>query len=289
MQNAPTTQAPGLYRKKVGDIVVTAIIDGVLNGDFGLVKGIDEAEAEQVLTTHFRPGKPVISINCFVIHTGGKVVMIDSGCGSNSMFDAGRMPQVLDAAGVPPDTVDTVIMTHLHPDHAGGLASADGRAVFPNAEFLVHADEAKFWLETENPPAEMKPFFDGAKAAVKPYKDRMRTFAKGEVAPGIEAEPLPGHTPGHTGYLITSGKDSLLMWTDIVHLPVLQARHPEVHLVFDIDPEQAKAQRKRMFDKAASDRLLIAGSHMDFPTLAHLERAGDGTYAFVPDVWRPTI
>lgn len=289
MQNAPSAQAHGLYRKKIGDMVVTAIIDGVLNADFGLLKGIDEAEAEAVLTAHFRPGKPVISINCFVIHTGGKVVMIDSGCGKNAMFDAGRLPAALIAAGVSPDTIDTVIMTHLHPDHAGGLATEDGRPFFPNAEFLVHQDEAKFWLETENPPEAMKPFFEGAKAAVKPYRDRMRTFTKGEVAPGIEAEPLPGHTPGHTGYHITSGKDSLLLWTDIVHLPALQARHPEVYLAFDIDPEQAKAQRKRLFDKVATDRLLVAGSHMDFPALAHLERSSEGGYAFVPEVWRPTI
>ena len=289
MQNAATTQAPGLYRKKVGDIVVTALVDGVLHANYGIVKGIGEAEAEKLQTENFRPGQPIVTINCFVVHTAGKVVIIDSGCGKNDMFEAGHLPMALNAAGVSPDAVDIVIMTHLHPDHDGGLATADGRPFFPNAELLVHQDEAKFWLDTENPPAEMKPFFDGAKAAVEPYKDRLRTFAKGEVAPGIEAEPLPGHTPGHTGFHINSGKDSLLMWSDIVHVPVLQARHPEVYVSFDIDPEQAKAHRKRLFDKAATDRLLIAGSHMDFPTLAHVERTSDGAYAFVPEVWRPFL
>ncbi len=289
MQNAPTTQAPSLYRKKIGDIVVTSITDGVLNGNFGLVKGIDEAEGKKLLASRFRPTEPIFTINCFVVHTGGKVVLIDSGAGKNSMFDGGRLPAALNAAGVSPDSVDTILVSHLHPDHAGGLATEDGRAVFPNAEMLLHADEAKFWLETTNPPAEMKPFFDVAQGAVKPYKDRMRTFTKGEVAPGIEAEPLPGHTPGHTGFQIMSGNESLLMWTDIVHLPVLQSRHPDVCVAFDADPEQAKAHRRRLFDKVATDKLLVAGSHLDFPALAHLEKLGDGGYAFIPDVWRPYI
>ena len=153
----------------------------------------------------------------------------------------------------------------------------------------MHADEAKFWLETANPPDEMKPYFDSARAAVAPYAARMRTFTTGEVAPGIAAEPLPGHTPGHCGFHIGSGKDELLMWTDIVHLPALQARHPDVFVAFDADPEQAKAQRKRLFDKVATDKLLVAGSHLDFPAFAHLEKASAGGYAFVPEVWRPYI
>jgi len=289
MQTAPTTQSPGVYRKKIGDIVVTAINDGVLHGNFGLVKGIEEAEGKKLLASRFRSQEPIFTINCFVVHTGGKVVLIDSGCGKNTMFEAGALPAALNAAGVSPDSVDTILMSHLHPDHAGGLASEDGRAVFPNAELLVHADEAKFWLETANPPAEMKPFFEVAQSAVKPYKDRMRSFTKGEVAPGIEAEPLPGHTPGHTAFHITSGNESLFMWTDIVHLPLLQSRNPDVCVAFDADPEQAKAHRKRVFDKVATDRLLIAGSHLDFPTFSHLEKANDGGYVFIADVWRPYV
>lgn len=288
MQNAPTDQAPGLYRRKIGDAVVTALFDGVLHIEYGIVKGVGASEAEKVQTANFRPGPPVISISCFLVHHKGKVSLIDSGAGDNEAFDAGRLPKALNAAGVSPDAIDHVIMTHLHPDHAGGNATKDGRAVFPNATFHVHADEAKFWLETVNPPAEMKPYFDGAKAAAAPYRDRMTTFTKGEVVPGIEAEPLPGHTPGHSGFHITSGKESLLLWADIVHLPALQARHPEAYLTFDIDPEQAKAHRQRLFDKVAFDRLMVAGPHLDFPAFAHLERDGNA-YAFVPEVWRPTV
>ncbi|KQP85329.1 hypothetical protein ASF60_21815 [Methylobacterium sp. Leaf113] len=121
------------------------------------------------------------------------------------------------------------------------------------------------------------------------YRDRLHTFEGGPVAPGITAEPLPGHTPGHTGFHISSGRDGLLMWTDIVHLPVLQSRHPEASVAFDVDPTQAIAQRRRMFDRVATDRLLIAGSHLDFPTFSHLEALSGGGYNFIPEVWRSKL
>ena len=281
-----TEQTPGVYRRKISDILVTAVLDGVLNGNFGLVTGIDAGEAERTLTERFRPGPPILAVNCFVVETAGKTVMIDSGAGANDMFDAGRLPMALNAAGISPDAVDLVLLSHLHPDHAGGLASGD-RAMFPNAELMLHADEAKFWFDTPNPPEGMAPYFEMAKAATKPYAARTRTFIGGEVAPGIEVEFLPGHTPGHCGFVVGSGKDTMLMWTDIVHIPALQARHPEAGIAFDLDGEQAKAQRLRLFDKVATDKILIAGSHLDFPALAHLERAGPA-YAFVPEVWRGT-
>ena len=283
-----TDQNLGFYRKTIGDIVVTAICDGVLDGDFSLVNGIEAGEAAAIMDSRFRPGKPILTINCFVVETGGKVVLIDSGGGTNGMFKAGRLPLALEAAGIAPGAVDTVLMSHLHPDHAGGLVTATGEAAFPAAEVRLHADEAKFWLETDNPPAEMKPFFDGAKAAVAPYAARMETFTKGEVAPGIEVEHLPGHTPGHCGFHIGSGGASLMMWTDVVHLPILQSHNPDISIAFDVDPDQARAQRKRVFDKVATDRILVVGSHLDFPTFTHLERAGTG-YAFVPEVWRPYV
>ncbi len=287
LQNSPTNQSPGVFRRKIGDIVVTAILDGMLVGSYDMLSGLPEAEMRREMEEAFRPGAPTSSISCFVVHTAGKVVLIDTGTGANPMFDGGRLPQGLNAAGISPDGIDTVILTHLHPDHTGGLSSPDGRPVFPNAELLMHAEEARFWLDGTAPEG-MQPFFDSAKAAVAPYAERTRTFTDGELAPGIAAEPLPGHTPGHSGLHISSGSEQLLFWTDIVHLPVLQARHPEIGIAFDLDPEQAREQRRRLFDKVATDRLLVAGTHMDFPTFAHLERHGAG-YAFVPERWLPTL
>ena len=280
-------QVPGVYRRRIGDILVTAIFDGVLQADYGIFTGIDAAAAEREMTARFRPGQPVLNVNCFAVETGGKLVLIDTGAGDNAMFDAGRLPAALNAAGFSPDAVDLVLASHLHGDHSGGLAAPDGRAMFPNAELALHADEAKFWLETANPPQEMAANFQAARAAVKPYAERTRTFTKGEVAPGIVVEPLPGHTPGHCGFLVGSGADTLLMWTDTVHLAALQVPNPEVGVAFDLDAEQARAQRRRIFDKVAADRTLVIGSHLDFPAFSHLERSG-ATYALVPEVWHGT-
>ena len=287
MQSPPTKQTPSLYRHRVSDIVVTAILDGSLQGAFSYLSGLPEEVMARAMEAAFRPGQPVLSISCYLIHAAGKVILVDSGAGTNAMFDGGRLPAGLNAAGVSPDGVDTVVLTHLHPDHTGGVAMPDGRAVFANAELLLHADESRFWLES--PAREgMEPYFAAAKAAVAPYAKAMRTVTGGEVAPGVSLIPLPGHTPGHCGLRVASGSDQLLLWTDIVHLPLLQARHPAVTIAFDADPEQARAQRRRLFDEVAADRLLVAGTHMDFPTFAHLERHNDG-FAFVPQRWLPQI
>ncbi len=289
MQNAPTKQAPSLYRLKVGDALVTVLGDGTVQpGSWDVLKGIDAAEAERIETGQFRLSPPVFSLSCFLINTDGKVIMVDTGGGRN-VPTAGLLPGALNAAGVSPDAVDLVLLTHLHPDHVGGLVTEDGRAVFPNAAVALHEAEAEFWLDTADPPEAMKTYFDAARTALAPYRERTSRFAKGTVAPGIEAEPLPGHTPGHTGFHLTSGKERLFIWADVVHAPAIQSRHPEVYLGFDADPEQAKAQRARVFDMVAADRLLVAGHHLDFPTFSHLERRSGGGYAFVPIVWRAEL
>ena len=287
MKSVPTTQVPGVHRIRIGDAVVTSVNDGYLTGSFDLTQGIDAASAERIMKAAFQPGPPLITINAYAVHLGGKLVLIDTGAGTSMGATAGRVAANLEAAGIAPEAVDLILLTHLHPDHAGGLIDAHGKARFPNAELRVHAKDAGFWLDadtTAKAPAEAQPFFIGAQTAVAPYRDRMQTFTDGEVAPGIVAEPLPGHTPGHSGFRVQSGRDSLLIWGDIVHLPVLQSARPEVTMVYDTDPEGAKASRVRMFDMAASDGLLVAGMHMAFPGAAHVIRDGSG-YRFVQTLW----
>jgi glyoxylase-like metal-dependent hydrolase (beta-lactamase superfamily II) len=112
----------------------------------------------------------------------------------------------------------------------------------------------------------------------------MRTMTGGEVVAGVTAVPLPGHTPGHTGFRITSGEKSLMMWTDVVHLPAIQFKQPEAGVAFDVDGDQARATRKRVLDEVASERSFIAGSHLEFPALGYVVREGAG-YRFVPELW----
>jgi glyoxylase-like metal-dependent hydrolase (beta-lactamase superfamily II) len=184
-----------------------------------------------------------------------------------------------------------VLLTHAHPDHANGLIDAAGAAVFPNAEIIISAKESAFWLDDAimaSVPEDSKGYFLGARAALAPYAGRTRLIDEGEVLPGITAIPEPGHTPGHTGFLVTSGSESLLLWGDIVHLPGVQFARPDAGLAFDADGPAAIATRARIMDMAATDKLLVAGMHLDFPTFGHLVRQGTG-YALVPEVWTPWV
>jgi glyoxylase-like metal-dependent hydrolase (beta-lactamase superfamily II) len=197
----------------------------------------------------------------------------------------------LAAMGVTPDTISTVLLTHAHPDHANGLIDAAGAAVFPNAELVIGAKEIAFWQDDaimSAVPEDMKPFFVGARAALAAYADRTRLIEPGEVLPGITAIAAYGHTVGHTAYLVASGGDSLLIWGDVVHLPGVQFARPEVGVIFDADGPGAIATRARLMDMAATEKLAIAGMHMDFPVFGHVVRQGQG-YALVPEVWTPWV
>lgn len=281
---------PGVLRWSIGDLTVTVLNDGFFGAPLsGLVTGVPVEEAAALQAAGFRPEKPLITLNAFLVTgPGRKPILIDTGYGVFAPVDTlARVPAALAAAGVRPEEIETVLITHLHPDHAGGLLTEDGRARYPNAEIVLHADEAAHWLPDEalsRAPDGAKPYFENARKAVSPYGERTRRHTGGEVAPGITAVPLPGHTPGHTGFRITSGGKSLLMWTDVIHLPAIQFKRPEAGVAFDVDGDQARAARKRILDEVASERTLIAGSHLEFPALGHVARDGSG-YSFVPELW----
>jgi glyoxylase-like metal-dependent hydrolase (beta-lactamase superfamily II) len=189
---------------------------------------------------------------------------------------------------VAPASVDTLLITHAHVDHVNGLLDDAGGALFPNADLFLHEAEAGFWLNKDvqaKAPEAMQMYFGIAQRALAPYAARTTLIKDGaEVLPGVTAVFLPGHTPGHTGFRIASGDATLLIWGDIVHLPGIQFSQPRVGMVFDADSEQAYQTRLRILDMVATDRVMIAGMHLDFPTFGHVEKRGDG-YAFIPGVW----
>jgi glyoxylase-like metal-dependent hydrolase (beta-lactamase superfamily II) len=270
---------------------VTAINDGMFEASTALLTNIDPAEADALLAGTFRPLPPRITVNAFMLTMGGKRILVDTGCAATMGPTLGSMLSHLAAMGVAPETVSTVLLTHAHPDHANGLIDAAGAAVFPNAEIIISAKESAFWLDDAimaSVPEDSKGYFLGARAALAPYAGRTRLIDEGEVLPGITAIPEPGHTPGHTGFLVTSGSESLLLWGDIVHLPGVQFARPDAGLAFDADGPAAIATRARIMDMAATDKLLVAGMHLDFPTFGHLVRQGTG-YALVPEVWTPWV
>ena len=285
----PNAQIPGVYHRRIGDIVVTALSDGYLDGTVEVMQNISPADATGMLTDKFRPGRRT-SVNCYLVYSAGRLALIETGSGDYLLPTAGKLQQNLKAEGVDPADIETVILTHMHPDHSAGLTDPKtGEKFFPNAELVVNENEPRHWQDdgamNKADERARKLYFQCAREQMAPYHNQMRTFAGSvEVFPGVTSIPLHGHTPGHSGYMIASGDKSLLIWGDIIHVPEVQVPRPDVTMVFDTDPHQAAATRKRTFDMVATDRQLIAGMHVHFPGFANLVKQGDG-YLMLPEPW----
>ncbi len=292
MIKAPENQIPGIYHHRVGDITVTGISDGFLDGNLDVLRNIEKEEARQILADNFRPARRT-AVNCFLIHTAGKRVLVETGCGTYMAATGGRLLTNLAAAGIDPASIDTVLLTHMHPDHSAGLTDlTTGKKHFPNAELVMHENEPRHWFDdaamAKGDDREKKLFFQAGREQTEPYRKQWRLFQKGEVVPGVTAMPFHGHTPGHTGYLVASGGQSLLIWGDIVHVPEVQTARPEVCMAFDSDKGQAEATRRRVFDMVATDRLLVTGMHLHFPGFTHLVQQGTG-YRLIPAAWEQAL
>ena len=284
-------QGSGFHRRRIGDVVVTAINDGAFDLPLAAMRGIEPDAASAMLLEAFRLPAPRTSVNTFLVQGNGATVLIDTGAAGAMGPTLGHLQASLAAAGVTPGEVDAVLLTHMHVDHTGGLATTAGTAVFPKAELVIPQAEADFWSSEANAaaaPDDRKPSFAAVQAAVAPYRSRLRLFNGTDVAPGIQAHPLPGHTPGHTGYLVTSGDDALLIWGDVLHVQDVQLRRPEVGMIFDTDPDEATRSRLRVLDMAARDRLMVAGMHLHFPAFSFVQKLPDG-YSLVPDAWLGSV
>jgi len=193
----------------------------------------------------------------------------------------------LRSAGYTPEQVDIVLVTHLHSDHVGGLTTRDGKRVFPNAEVYVAQAESDFWLSPEiaaKAPKDAQLFFQSAQAIAAPYikANKWHTFSGSEtIVDGMQLVPLPGHTPGHTGYEFSSKGQQILFWGDTIHAQRVQLQHPEVTVAFDIDPTAAAATRNQLLPQLVREDVVIAGPHMVFPGLGRLHKEGSG-YSWTP-------
>lgn len=284
----PAKQIPGVFHRRVGDIVVTAIADGFLDGDLSVLRNITTEDAAKILSANHRPARRT-NVNCFVIHSKGRTALVETGCGTYMQPTSGRLLSNLAAAGIAPADIDTILLTHMHPDHSAGLTNRETDArFFDNAELVVHENEPKHWLDDANlaraNERERKLYFNCAREQIAPYMDRLQLFTSGEVFPGVTAISRPGHTPGHSNFLIESGNDQLLIWGDIVHVPEVQTARPEACMSYDTDKAQAEASRRAVFDMVATDGLLVTGMHLHFPGFSRLVRRGDG-YQLLAAAW----
>src|ERR1700731_3028492 len=291
--NAPQhhDQQPGFYRLRVGDLEVTALYDGTgvfdphwLNGTKAMMDGVVKGLQED-------PHMLDVVDGGFLVNTGKQRILVDAGAGTwwgGGVL--GRLEGSLRSAGYTPEGVDIVLLTHLHSDHVGGLTTQDGKRVFPNADVYVAKAESDFWLSPEiaaKAPKDAQPFFQSAQAIAAPYvkASKWHTFSGSEpIVDGMQIVPLPGHTPGHTGYEFSSKRQRVMFWGDVVHAQRVQLPHPEVTVAFDIGQTAAAATRNQLLAELAREDVLIAGPHMPFPALGRLRKEGSG-YSWVPVIF----
>ncbi len=288
-------QAPSIYRYKIGSYELTALYDGIwyrpITDKF--IRNAPFADVEHALDAAFMPhDKLATPFTALVVNTGSKLILIDTGTGGQISATAGELRDNLIAAGIDPNAVDAIVISHFHPDHINGIKDKDNKLIFPNAEIMVPAPEWAFWMDDANlnaAPADLKPTFLNQRRIFADIARQVTHYEPGkEVAPGIVTLPAPGHTPGHTVFAIHSGNQSLLVLSDTAQHPAVFARHPNWEAAFDVDGPEAVATRKKIFDRAAADRMLITGYHFPFPACGHLIKTATG-YEHVPIEWQPNL
>jgi glyoxylase-like metal-dependent hydrolase (beta-lactamase superfamily II) len=286
---------PGVYRYRIGTFELTALYDGIwyrpINDAF--IRNAPFAEVESALDKAFMPhDKLTTPFTTLIVYTGSKLVLLDTGTGGQVSPSAGALRANLAAAGIDPKAVDQIVISHFHPDHINGIKDKDNTLIFPNAEIMVPAPEWAYWMDDANmnaAAADLKLTFRNQRRIFTDIARQVTQFQPGkEVAPGIVTLPAAGHTPGHTVFAIHSGDQSLLVLGDTAQHPAIFARHPDWQAAFDIDGAAAVATRKKLFDRAAADRMLVTGYHFPFPACGHLIKTTTG-YEHVPVEWQPNL
>jgi glyoxylase-like metal-dependent hydrolase (beta-lactamase superfamily II) len=288
-------QAAGFYRYKVGTIECTSVNDGVTTypiGD-GFVRNASKDEViAAARDAYFPDGKFTVHFNVQVVNTGSKLVLIDTGWGAGVGDTVGLLQANLRAAGIDPNAVDLVVVSHLHPDHVNGIRAAGGALAFPNAEIKVPAKDWAFWMNDDNmAKAEgmLKDFFANNRRVFKGIEGKVSHYDYGqELAPGLIALDTSGHTPGHTSFAIAAGGARVLVQSDLTNIPEFFVRHPEWHVVFDIDADKAEATRRKFYDMAIAEKAPVVGSHFPFPAVGRVEKNGAG-YRLIPAAWQPVL
>ena len=284
---------PSFYRFKLGTIEITVVSDGTLAFPAETLWGDRAEDARSLLTSTFQPAGPVkLQINTILVNTGGKLVLIDAGCGVDKFQNTnGRLLGHLASAGYAPGDIDMILFTHFHFDHLWGISdSKNASLLFPSAEFVASEAEVAFWSDPGLPgkvSAKQQPLV--TQTNLKLASPRLRQIKAGaEVAPGVTTFDTAGHTPGHMSVHISSGSEEMLLTGDVVFNSAVSFLHPEWPFVgFDLDVPLATKVRIAFLDRATADKTLVGSYHLPFPGFGHVVREGSG-YRWLPADWQWT-
>jgi glyoxylase-like metal-dependent hydrolase (beta-lactamase superfamily II) len=276
-------QAPGFFRFNVGDFEVTALHDGSVASEIDekRIPNVPLADVLAHMESQYMPTKPAINqFNTMVINTGSKLVLIDSGFANNGAPTTGKLIANLQAAGIDPKNIDTILVSHFHPDHINGIRSKEGALVYANAEIVVPGNDFAHYMDDAKMnavPEAGRGAFKVARRVFSPIvKDIRQAEWTKEWAPGITAIQSDGHTPGHTSFVVSSGGKSLLVIGDASNDPRIFAKKPEWHLGFDLDKARAVETRKKLLDMASADRMQVSFYHAAFPATGYVAKAASG-------------
>lgn len=281
------SQPASVYGATIGAYRVTTLLDGILPMSTGWFPSDDQAAIQSALAKSGISGESIPApVNAYLLQSDTATILVDAGLGGLDMMGPGfgQISAGLAALGVTPSDIDTLVMTHAHPDHIGGMIGANG-AAFPNAELVVTNVEHQFWNDDgimAQVPEDAKGAFQLARAVFGAYADRLKLVEDGaEIAPGVTMEIVPGHTMGHAALHIDGGDRQLMMVTDAVHSIDLQTALPEQGTMFDTDAALAAQSRIRLFDRVSADNVLIVGCHIHYPSFGRIVRSGDA-YRYAP-------
>jgi glyoxylase-like metal-dependent hydrolase (beta-lactamase superfamily II) len=280
----------GFFRYKVGDAECTALYDGIWEKvhDPGYFSNATIEETKEALAAAgFDSAFITIPITVFVIKLNDKLVLCDAGGGDQvqaynpkSIFVSGRLMANMKAADIDPQKIETILVSHFHPDHIFGLLGKETNTpMFPNAEIIVPAAEYKFWTDPSvmaRLPKARRPLARRIQTVIPMWKNVLPVEGEDEVVPGIRFVAAPGHTPGHTAFHVSAGSEQLMISNDTAYVPALCARHPGWHGAFDQDAALAETSRRKLLDRVIADNMMICGSHFPWPGLGRIAKDGAG-------------
>jgi glyoxylase-like metal-dependent hydrolase (beta-lactamase superfamily II) len=282
-----STQSPYFHRFVLGTAEVTVVSDGVLplGNPKGTFTGASDEDVRKMLSDNFlAPDNIALEQNSPIVNTGDKLVLFDTGMGSSKLFGAttGRQQKSMMEAGINPADIDAVVFSHAHIDHIGGVVDDAGKVLFPNAQYYIAQSDFDYWTDPSRLGGPNNDFVVHARKNLLPVRDRLIFYKDGqEFLPGIQAMAAPGHTIGHTMFMISSDGKSFAFLGDLTHHQILLMEKPRMEFSYDTDPKQAAESRVRMLDMLATNKIAVMSYHYPWPGLGHVVKTGEG-FHYIP-------